>query len=90
MRSTLEAVLPSIEACARGAKSAPAKKQLMTQIAQINRTECSGTSSGVTSIKRAGELIPEDLAGVHTGLPSAGCGWRCTGARLATWRSTPI
>ena len=35
MRNALEAVLPSIEACARAAKSAPAKKILMTQIGQI-------------------------------------------------------
>ena len=35
MRSTLEAILPSVEACARGAKSAAAKKALMNQIEQI-------------------------------------------------------
>jgi hypothetical protein len=35
MRSALEAALPSMEACVRAAKSAPAKKKLMTQIRQI-------------------------------------------------------
>jgi len=35
MRSALEAALPSMEACVRAAKSAPAKKKLMTQINQI-------------------------------------------------------
>ena len=35
MRNALEAALPSIEACARAAKSTPAKKNLMTQIGQI-------------------------------------------------------
>ena len=35
MRSALEAVLPSMEASVRLAKSSPAKKKLMTQIGQI-------------------------------------------------------
>jgi len=35
MRSTLEEVLPSIESCARGAKSSHAKKRLIAQIEQI-------------------------------------------------------
>jgi hypothetical protein len=35
MRSALEAVLPSMEASVRLAKSSPAKKHLMTQIRQV-------------------------------------------------------
>jgi hypothetical protein len=35
MKNTLTEVLPSIEACARAAKSAPAKKKLLAQIQQI-------------------------------------------------------
>jgi hypothetical protein len=35
MRNALKAVLPSVETFARMAKSAPAKKNLMTQIGQI-------------------------------------------------------
>jgi len=35
MRSSLKAVLPSVETFARKAKSAPAKKNLMMQILQI-------------------------------------------------------
>ena len=35
MKNTLAEVLPSIEACARAAKSAPAKKKLLVQIQQI-------------------------------------------------------
>jgi hypothetical protein len=35
MRNALKAVLPSLETFARTAKSAPAKKELMTQIKQV-------------------------------------------------------
>jgi hypothetical protein len=35
MRNGLQAVLPSLETFARTAKSAPAKKKLMTQIKQV-------------------------------------------------------
>jgi hypothetical protein len=35
MRNALKAVLPSLETFARTAKSAPAKKKLMTQIKQV-------------------------------------------------------
>lgn len=35
MKTTLVDVLPSIEACARAAKSAPAKKKLLSQIEQV-------------------------------------------------------
>lgn len=37
MRSTLKAVLPSIEASARIAKSAPAKKNLMMQVEKLRQ-----------------------------------------------------
>jgi len=35
MKNALKAVLPSLETFARTAKSAPAKKKLMTQIKQV-------------------------------------------------------
>jgi len=35
MKTTLVDVLPSIEACARAAKSAPAKKKLLAQIEHV-------------------------------------------------------
>jgi hypothetical protein len=37
MKDTLADVLPSMEACARAAKSAPAKKKLLAQIQQVKQ-----------------------------------------------------
>jgi hypothetical protein len=51
MRSSLKAVLPSVETFARKAKSAPAKKNLMMQILQIKEA--------LKAAEEAGPSLPQ-------------------------------
>jgi hypothetical protein len=55
MRDALKAVLPSIEACIRLAKSAPAKKNLMTQIGQIKEA-LKAAEQAAPSLPRSNEV----------------------------------
>jgi hypothetical protein len=50
MRNALSAVLPSVETFARTAKSPPAKKNLMIQIAQIKEA--------LKAAEQAAQLLP--------------------------------
>ena len=62
MRSSLKAVLPSVETFAQKAKSAPAKKYLMMQILQIKEALKAAEEAGPTPASSEGS---RELIGVH-------------------------
>ncbi len=49
MKSALEAVLPSMEACIRAAKSVPARRKLAAQIEQIKEAVKAAEQAGPLS-----------------------------------------